>query len=90
MKASVPRKRSLWVLLLGVLLLQCSSSRNEVSSPDPVSSQISADTAEQRQAREQMVREQIEARDVRDKRVLAAMRKVPRHLFVPPSLFPYA
>jgi len=89
-KARVPRKRSLWVLLLGVLLLQCSSSRNEVSSPDPVSSQISADTAEQRQAREQMVREQIEARDVRDKRVLAAMRKVPRHLFVPLSLLPYA
>jgi protein-L-isoaspartate(D-aspartate) O-methyltransferase len=33
--------------------------------------------------REQMVREQIEARGVRDARVLAAMRKVPRHLFVP-------
>jgi protein-L-isoaspartate(D-aspartate) O-methyltransferase len=32
-----------------------------------------------------MVREQIEARDVRDPRVLAAMRKVPRHLFVPPD-----
>jgi len=34
-------------------------------------------------ARERMVREQIEARGVKDSLVLAAMRKVPRHLFVP-------
>jgi protein-L-isoaspartate(D-aspartate) O-methyltransferase len=33
--------------------------------------------------RERMVTTQIEARGVRDPRVLAAMRKVPRHLFVP-------
>jgi protein-L-isoaspartate(D-aspartate) O-methyltransferase len=38
------------------------------------------------QARERMVRFQIEARQVRDKLVLAAMRKVPRHLFVPANL----
>jgi len=37
-------------------------------------------------ARERMVREQIEARGVRDPRVLAAMRTVPRHLFVEESL----
>jgi protein-L-isoaspartate(D-aspartate) O-methyltransferase len=36
-------------------------------------------------AREQMVREQMEARGIRDPRVLAALRKVPRHLFVPPE-----
>jgi protein-L-isoaspartate(D-aspartate) O-methyltransferase len=36
--------------------------------------------------REAMVREQIEARGVKDARVLAAMRKVPRHLFVPDHL----
>jgi protein-L-isoaspartate(D-aspartate) O-methyltransferase len=34
-------------------------------------------------ARVRMVQEQIEARGVRDARVLAAMRRVPRHLFVP-------
>jgi protein-L-isoaspartate(D-aspartate) O-methyltransferase len=34
--------------------------------------------------REQMVRNQIEARGVHDERVVAAMRAVPRHLFVPP------
>jgi protein-L-isoaspartate(D-aspartate) O-methyltransferase len=35
--------------------------------------------------RDEMVREQIERRHVRDARVLAAMRAVPRHLFVPPE-----
>lgn len=33
--------------------------------------------------REEMVRSQIEARGVKDPRVLEAMRRVPRHLFVP-------
>src|SRR5687768_3429644 len=36
--------------------------------------------------RRQMVNEQIAARDVKDPRVLDAMRKVPRHRFVPPAL----
>jgi len=35
-------------------------------------------------ARHRMVREQIEGRGVGDARVLAAMRRVPRHAFVPP------
>jgi protein-L-isoaspartate(D-aspartate) O-methyltransferase len=33
--------------------------------------------------REQLVRESMEHRDIHSQRVLAAMRKVPRHLFVP-------
>jgi protein-L-isoaspartate(D-aspartate) O-methyltransferase len=36
--------------------------------------------------RTSMVSTQIEARGIRDARVLAAMRSVPRHLFVPPAL----
>jgi protein-L-isoaspartate(D-aspartate) O-methyltransferase len=40
--------------------------------------------------RERMVREQLEARGIRDPRVLAAMRDVPRHLFVTPGSEPYA
>jgi protein-L-isoaspartate(D-aspartate) O-methyltransferase len=36
--------------------------------------------------RQQMVRTQIESREVTDAAVLAAMRKVPRHLFVPAQL----
>jgi len=38
-----------------------------------------------RDERDFMVRSQIAARGVRDRRVLEAMRKVPRHLFVPQS-----
>ncbi|GAI93773.1 unnamed protein product, partial [marine sediment metagenome] len=33
--------------------------------------------------REKMVKDQIENRGVRDSKILEAMRKVPRHLFVP-------
>ncbi|MBI3331151.1 MAG: protein-L-isoaspartate(D-aspartate) O-methyltransferase [Candidatus Omnitrophica bacterium] len=35
--------------------------------------------------RERMVQEQLQARGVTDPRLLAAFRKVPRHLFVPPE-----
>jgi len=35
--------------------------------------------------RERMVQEQLHTRGIRDERVLAAFRKVPRHLFVPPE-----
>lgn len=41
-------------------------------------------------SRERMVREQIAARGVSDPRVLAAMRAVPRHLFVAPQWRPMA
>jgi protein-L-isoaspartate(D-aspartate) O-methyltransferase len=37
------------------------------------------------EARQRMVRAQIAARGLHDPRVLAAMRTVPRHLFVPPA-----
>jgi protein-L-isoaspartate(D-aspartate) O-methyltransferase len=35
--------------------------------------------------RQRMVEEQLASRDIRDRRVLQAMRAVPRHLFVPPE-----
>lgn len=38
------------------------------------------------QKRLKMVREQIESRGIHDPKTLEALRKVPRHLFVPPSL----
>ena len=38
---------------------------------------------EYKQARERMVEEQFVSRDIRDARVLDAMRRVPRHAFVP-------
>ena len=40
--------------------------------------------------RDRMVAEQIQGRDVADPRVLAAMRNVPRHRFVPDALRPEA
>jgi protein-L-isoaspartate(D-aspartate) O-methyltransferase len=40
--------------------------------------------------RERMVREQIEARGIKNSEVLKAMMSVPRHLFVSESLLPYA
>ncbi len=40
-------------------------------------------TDERQADRDAMVSKQIEARDVRDANVLAAMRNVPRHWFVP-------
>ncbi len=39
-----------------------------------------------RRIRERMVRDQIEARGIRDEEVLRVMRKVPRHLFVDEAL----
>jgi protein-L-isoaspartate(D-aspartate) O-methyltransferase len=40
--------------------------------------------------RERMVRTQLETRDITDARVLAAMRKVPRHEFVPEGVVAHA
>jgi protein-L-isoaspartate(D-aspartate) O-methyltransferase len=59
--------------LLAALALSC--------APPPPSAAGDPD-----RAREAMVSTQIEKRGVRDARTLAAMRKVPRHLFVPPVL----
>jgi len=41
-------------------------------------------------AAERMVAEQIEVREIKDKKVLRAMRTVPRHEFVPEEFKPYA
>jgi protein-L-isoaspartate(D-aspartate) O-methyltransferase len=41
-------------------------------------------------ARDRMVETQLAGRDIRDPRVLDAMRAVPRHLFVPPDVVDHA
>lgn len=69
----MPRLVSL--LPAAVLLAACGSANRVASSEDIFASE-----------RRRMVAEQIAARDVRDTRVLDAMRDVPRHLFVPPEL----
>jgi protein-L-isoaspartate(D-aspartate) O-methyltransferase len=48
------------------------------------------DDAHFQRLRERMVTDQITARGVRDPRVLAAMRAVPRHRFMPPADAPHA
>lgn len=40
--------------------------------------------------RHRMVKEQIEARGIKDRELLDVLRKIPRHLFVPPGLQQYA
>jgi len=56
---------------------------SEPAFPQPA---LAPDTDETRRAREQMVREQIQARGISSAEVLRAMRSVPRHQFVPQDL----
>jgi protein-L-isoaspartate(D-aspartate) O-methyltransferase len=67
------------VMSAAVVLLACGPA--PVASPPPPVSPSPA--TEAGRARDRMVREQIEARGVRDPLTLAAMRKVPRHELVP-------
>jgi protein-L-isoaspartate(D-aspartate) O-methyltransferase len=60
----------------------------KVAPPAPPAAPARGD--DRSQERRAMVTEQIEARGVRDPRVLEAMRKVPRHEFVPREQRPYA
>lgn len=68
-----------WLLLLGAA---CASSR--VDGEDGASG-ANTDAA-LAAARERMVVDQLQARGIQDARVLAAMRDVPRHLFVPAEM----
>jgi protein-L-isoaspartate(D-aspartate) O-methyltransferase len=77
----------LLVVLLSSILAGCSGA----PTIDDAARAAHAPAADRRPdefaaARARMVSEQIESRDVRDTRVLAAMRRVPRHLFVPESV----
>jgi protein-L-isoaspartate(D-aspartate) O-methyltransferase len=76
-------RRSLFILV-GLLALSCSGKvekgAEERRAQEPDYSKL----------RQQMVETQIVSRGVSDSLVLAAMRAVPRHLFVPPKLRQYA
>jgi len=65
-------------LLAAALLVGCRPVADGSSRPEPADQQASA--------RARMVSQQIQARGVTDPRVLDAMRRVPRHLFVPEDL----
>lgn len=62
-----------------LVLATCGPERTE-SQPAPARARVADERAGEREA---MVREQLAARDVTDPRVLEAMRRVPRHRFVP-------
>jgi protein-L-isoaspartate(D-aspartate) O-methyltransferase len=67
------RTNAVAIVALLIAVLTCSASRTETQ-----------DRNDGREVeRRRMVDEQLEARGIRDRRVLDAMRAVPRHLFVP-------
>ncbi len=74
-------------LFAAILYLALGSRVVEAPGTDPGGPQ---DSAEHLRLREAMVRGQIAARGVRDPETLAALRSVPRHLFVPNYLRPHA
>jgi protein-L-isoaspartate(D-aspartate) O-methyltransferase len=73
-------KRFIWICLgFFLIVISCKDCKNKESNMKPEESPADIYTEE----RESMVEKQIETRGVKDKLVLAAMRKVPRHRFVP-------
>lgn len=80
--------------LFAIALAVCgSATKGEETTngaPPPTSATKQTATGERAAEREAMVRIQLESRDIEDGLVLAAMRKVPRHLFVPEDVRRYA
>lgn len=67
-----------------------SPSTSSTESPGVKVPALPDETAEQHQARQRMIDRDLRRRGVRDRRVLEAMARVPRHQFVPPDQIPYA
>jgi protein-L-isoaspartate(D-aspartate) O-methyltransferase len=76
----MPPPRLAAALLCGALALGCRDG-----PPARSAAAAAPDASSRSDERREMVRDQIEARGVRDARVLEAMRSVPRHRFVPPG-----
>ncbi len=84
-------KAPLRLALAGVLLFSAFTGFCEPRGPGQAPSASAPESTDAyRNAREQMVQQQIAARGVRDPRVLQAMKDVPRHLFVPPEVQTHA
>ena len=80
----MPKFRLLWIPIFLALSFPicCKESENRETDMNDQQSMEKVYT----ERRERMVQQQIEARKVKDELVLDAMRKVPRHLFVPENL----
>jgi protein-L-isoaspartate(D-aspartate) O-methyltransferase len=91
MQGKHQEKIAVWLVLAGVLLFATATPVCQGPAPSrPSTAPVRQDTDAYRKAREAMVQQQIASRGVRNQRVLEAMRKVPRHLFVPLQMQPYA
>ena len=79
-----------WFLLMFILFPHTLASTPEgrAETGEECFRADSAESPETREARERMVQVQILARGIRDPRVLEALRKVPRHRFVPAEMQP--
>lgn len=82
MKRCVSSRQVMSLLVLCMIITAVSSCSTR--SPSPASDQAEEKQFEQR--RVSMVREQIEGEGISDTAVLQAMRRVPRHRFVPAGL----
>ncbi len=87
-------KRVLLILLslvFPLLLFFCSCSKQEEVKSAPTKADAAESERDEYTAiRERLVSQQIARRGVSDKLVLAAMRRVPRHKFVPENMKPRA
>ena len=63
--------------------LSCCAALIAATACGPNGDAVQPDARDQAAERQRMVERQLRARDIRSERVLGAMEKVPRHLFVP-------
>jgi protein-L-isoaspartate(D-aspartate) O-methyltransferase len=68
------------LIILTFLVFSCGKTEEKDSSME---NNAQSDSLRMQEKRDWMVKAQIESRGVKDSMVLEAMRKVPRHLFVP-------
>ncbi len=85
----VKRYRIFFALSI-LFFLACGEGNSEQEESQAAGEPESPEAALFISARERMVSEQIAHRGVKDEKVLAAMRKVPRHKFVPDKQIPYS
>lgn len=62
------------------------ATNSPITSDTEIQKTALSDTEQFRQLRERMVSDQLQAREIKDGRVLSAMLKVPRHAFVPAGI----
>jgi protein-L-isoaspartate(D-aspartate) O-methyltransferase len=65
------------------VVVACKNDKPAEPPPAPRDAAVAVEPDPYADVRERMVRDTIEARGIHDEPLLAAMRKVPRHLFVP-------